>query len=394
MKKPRIIFHIDMNAFFASCEIAENKELLGQPVVVAHNDPLKRSIILTASYEARKYGIKTTMMVREALKLCPHLIVVEPDMELYKHYSNLFFSYLHTITDRIEPGSIDEAYVDVSSLFGQVDFINLAKQIQTDLYQKYTLPCSIGIGPNKFLAKMASDMKKPLGITILRKREIDKLLWPLPIEKMYGVGKKTAPRLRQLGINTIGDLANFKDLNLLQQTIGENHALSLQQKAQGIDHSIVDSNTDEVTSMSTSHTFEFDINDELIIKKTFKVLVNTLSNRLERKNLQTQTFGIQLKYNNFHQINRSKPLDFPTNDPNVLYAAALNLLEEYYDFTTSLRLVGVFAHRLTEALEDIKQYSIFELDELEKENELHEILSTLQNTYGKNVITRGIKKNN
>ena len=146
--------------------------------------------------------------------------------------------------------------------------------------------------------------------------------------------------------------------------------------------------------MSTSHTFEFDINDELIIKKTFKVLVNTLSNRLERKNLQTQTFGIQLKYNNFHQINRSKPLDFPTNDPNVLYAAALNLLEEYYDFTTSLRLVGVFAHRLTEALEDIKQYSIFELDELEKENELHEILSTLQNTYGKNVITRGIKKNN
>ncbi|HQA19788.1 MAG TPA: DNA polymerase IV [Bacilli bacterium] len=394
MKKPRIIFHIDMNAFFASCEIAENRELLGKPVVVAHNDPLKRSIILTASYEARKYGIKTTMLVREALKLCPELVVVEPDMNLYKHYSKLFFEYLYTITNLIEPGSIDEAYMDVSDLYDKVDFIELAKKIQTDLYQNYLLPCSIGIGPNKFLAKMASDMKKPLGITVLRKREIEQLLWPLPIEKMYGVGKKTAPRLRSIGINTIGDLANYSNLDLLKDTVGENHALGLQERARGEDNSPVESNNDEVSSMSNSHTFEYEIYDEQIIKKTLKVLVNTLSNRLERKNLLAQTFGIQLKYNNYRTINRSKPLDIPTNNSNTLYSITLDLLEEYHDFTTPLRLVGVFANRLVEGKEDIKQYSIFEINELEKENEIHKLLLNLQKTYGKNVVSRGIKKNN
>ena len=207
MKTSRIILHIDMNCFFASCEIAENPELLKKPVVIAHDDPFQRSIVLTASYVARSYGIKTTMQVREAFQLCKDIIIIEPDMDLYVSYSEKFYQYLLTITKKVEMASIDEAYVDVSDYQGNV--VALADKIQNDLLKEYRLPCSIGIAPNKFLAKMASDMKKPLGITILRKRELNQYLWPLPLEQMHGVGKKTAPKLQSLGLKTIGDLPTF-----------------------------------------------------------------------------------------------------------------------------------------------------------------------------------------
>ena len=212
MKSYQIIFHIDMNCFFASCEIAVDPSLKGQPIVVARLDPLRKGIILSPSYEARKYGIKTTMRVKDALPLCPQLKVVEPNYELYQDMSNKFFGYLSNITDQIEPASIDEGYLNVTKACDNISAIELANKIQKDLLSLYKLPCSIGIAPNKFLAKMASDMKKPLGITVLRKREIDKLMWPLDISEMFGVGKKTAPRLRAIGINTIGDLANYKNI--------------------------------------------------------------------------------------------------------------------------------------------------------------------------------------
>lgn len=391
MNISRIIFHIDMNAFFASCEIAENRELMNKPVIIAHNDTLRKSIILTANYEARKYGIKTTMMVKEAIKLCPDVVVIEPNMELYNYYSKLFFDYLQTISPYIEEGSIDEAYLDVSHLLNKVNIEQLARNIQKELYTRYLLPCSIGIGPNKFLAKMASDMKKPLGITILRRREIDKYLWPLPIEKMYGVGKKTAPRLREIGINTIGDLANYQDIEILQNTVGINHSLSLKQRANGFDDSLVNT-INEVSSMSTSHTFDHDINDELLIKKTIKILVNTLSYRLEEKALKAQTIGIQIKYSDYKTINRSRQSDVPTNNAKQIYFICEDLFEEYYDFKTDLRLIGVFANRLTEDYEEIKQYSIFEIDELNKENEIHKLLNEIQNAYGKETISKGFRK--
>ena len=172
----------------------------------------------------------------------------------------------------------------------------------------------------------------------------------------------------------------------------KNHALGLQERARGEDNSPVESNNDEVSSMSNSHTFEYEIYDEQIIKKNIKSISKHFIKSIRKKNLLAQTFGIQLKYNNYRTINRSKPLDIPTNNSNTLYSITLDLLEEYHDFTTPLRLVGVFANRLVEGKEDIKQYSIFEINELEKENEIHKLLLNLQKTYGKNVVSRGIKK--
>lgn len=400
MKTSRIILHIDMNCFFASCEIAENPELLKKPVVIAHDDPFQRSIVLTASYVARSYGIKTTMQVREAFQLCKDIIIIEPDMDLYVSYSEKFYQYLLTITKKVEMASIDEAYVDVSDYQGNV--VALADKIQNDLLKEYRLPCSIGIAPNKFLAKMASDMKKPLGITILRKRELNQYLWPLPLEQMHGVGKKTAPKLQSLGLKTIGDLANPKNLALMKQKLGNIYATSLHQRASGIDDSEVDySGKVEVGSISNSHTFDRNIYEEKILKDTLKILVNTVANRLQKKNLKAYTIGLQLKYANFRQINRSQSLETPTNNESDIYKITEAILDEnfeegLYDInnrrdSNCIRLIGVFANRIVESKEQPhQQITIFDnLTELEKKEELKKIIDGVKTKFGETTINQG-----
>lgn len=400
MKTSRIILHIDMNCFFASCEIAEDPELLKKPIVIAHDDPFQRSIVLTASYEARSYGIRTTMQVREAFQLCKDILVIEPDMELYVSYSEKFYQYLLTITKKVEMASIDEAYVDVSDYQG--DVVALANKIQTDLLKDLRLPCSIGIAPNKFLAKMASDMKKPLGITILRKRELHQYLWPLPIETMQGVGKKTAPKLQSCGFKTIGDLANPNNFTLLKQKLGNIYATSLHQRANGIDESEVDySGGSEVGSVSNAHTFDRNIYEEKILKDTLKILVNSVANRLQKKNLKAYTIGLQLKYANFRQINRSQSLENPTNDETDIYKITEAILDEnfeegLYDVdnrrdNNCIRLIGVFANRVVESKEQpIQQITIFDnLTELEKKAELKKILDGVKTKFGTTSINQG-----
>lgn len=395
MNKPsyRIIFHIDMNCFFASCEIAENPSLAGKPLVIARDDVFRKSIILTATYEARKYGIYTTMLVKDAIKLCPHVVVAEPHYDLYQYYSKLFFEYLKTITKYIEPMSIDEGFLDVTEVCQKIDALTLAKTIQDTLLKKYKLPCSIGIAPNKFLAKMASDMKKPLGITILRKREIPELLWPLPIEDMMGVGKKTAPKLKAIGINTIGDAANYQNKDLLIKTVGPSMTEYLKEKSYGIDNTqVVFESNDLTESISNSLTFDFDEIDLKVIKDTLKMLTNSVSYRLEKDNLKAYTIGIQIKYNTFKTINRSKGLITPMNDNIELYSVVSELFDEFYD-DTPVRLVGVFANRLVKYQEEAKQYSLFDnLDQLEKENKIYQLLRSINNNAGNNIINIGIKK--
>lgn len=391
MNSSKIIFHIDMNAFFASVEMAEDPTLEGKPIAVAHNDPLYRGIILSPNYEARKHGIKTTMLVKDALLKCNNLVIVQPKMNLYKEYSKKFFDYLFTITDQIEIASIDEAYMDVTEKFKSIHPVDLASLIQTKLYKEYKLPSSIGIAPNKFLAKMASDMKKPLGITVLRKREIDRYLWPLPIEKMFGVGKKTKPKLEEIGIKTIGDLANYKDLDTLKATIGELHAISLYEHANGIDNSIVDVNSySESQSISNSYTFDTNVFDPEYAKSTLKVIANTVSHRLKNENKKALTIGLILKYSNFKQINRSQSLSVSTNDDKEIYRIAEDIFEEYFNQGDEIRLVGIFASRLINAQEEVKQYSIFDdPDVINKEDGIQKLLKNLKSEFGQNSINLG-----
>ncbi|HAS91253.1 MAG TPA: DNA polymerase IV, partial [Clostridiales bacterium] len=207
----RVIFLVDMNAFYISCEKTRHPEIEGKPAAVA-GDPVNRTgIILTANYEARKYGVKTTMILREAFRLCPDLIIIPPDHRFYEKKSQEVMQILSSYTPIVEQNSIDEAWLDMTGcerLFGQP--LESARSIMDRIKNELNLWCSIGISENKFLAKMASEMKKPLGITELWKKDIEEKLWPLPVDYMYGVGKQTAKKLNSMGIYTIKDLALTK----------------------------------------------------------------------------------------------------------------------------------------------------------------------------------------
>ena len=384
-----------MNCFFASCEIAENPDLKGKKIAVAPHTTDRKGIILAVSYEARPYGVRSAMTVKDALIRCPDLILVEPSMGLYSEYSDMFFNYFMTITPLVEPASIDEGYLDITDVCNPNEAVNLAEEIQKTLLEKYKLPCSIGIAPNKFLAKMASDMKKPLGLTILRKREIKDKLWPLPIEDMYGVGKKTLEKMKALNIKTIGDLATFKDLNLLEKIVGPNACKSLYEAANGEGSNEVDTTRfHSVSSIGNSQTFEFDENQTNNKQLAIKVLSNSVSNRLEKKGLKAHTFTLQIKYNNFKVINRSKTIDVATSDSSLMYNLYRELFEDFYDNTFPVRLLGVSASKLIEQREEIVQLNLFEdLTNIEKNHRINSLVNNINKTLGKNTLHIGLDKN-
>ena len=397
-KKYRVIFHIDMNCFFASCHIAENPSLAGLPLVVAHNDEARKSIILTASYEARKYGIYTTMLTRDAIKLCPRVKIVEPNYKLYEKYSNEFFKYLFTITPLVQAMSIDEGFLDVTDCVSPNQIIPLAHTIQDTLFLKYHLPCSIGIAPNKFLAKMGSDLKKPMGISVVRKRDLAKTIWPLEIKEMFGVGKKTEPKLREIGINKIGDIINFKDKELLEKTVGPAFASYLIERANGIDDSKVTvNNYDDFQSVSNEHTFDYNVNSIDTIKTMIKILSNSIGDRLRRHGFVVSTIGVKIKYSDFSLITRSKAVNVPTDDDYVINRVACSVFDDNFDSTKTVRLIGVFVNRLT-SIKDLKrkpkQLSLFDdLDEFDKEEKqikVNKLLDDINKSIGSDIIKVGI----
>ena len=390
-KIPRIIFHIDMNAFFASVEIAENESLRGKPIVVAHDDPLDRGIIVSPSYEARKYGIRAPMIVREAKKLYPHIIVVNSNHQLYERYSKLFHQYLLKITPLVEMASIDEAYIDITDLNLGKDSIALAQKIQSDLYKIYKLPCSIGIAPNKFLAKMASDMKKPMGITILRKRDVPTMLWPLPVDDLLYIGKKTAPRLKNIGINTIGDLVKEENKEKIIETFGNNFYESVLLRANGVDDSLVTTEIAIATSVSAAHTFMNTIYDANILYDMMKVLTNSVSYRLQSDHQIALNVGVQIRDGNYNTINRSKSLYKATNDEYQLFQNAKDVFDEHFNENIGVRLISVFCNRLIDQKDEPKQISIFDdLNELEKKQAINKLLNDINEQFGKNSVKKGV----
>lgn len=384
-----------MNCFFVSCEIAENPDLAGKKVAVGPNRMDRKGIITAASYEARACGVRAAMPVSEALRKCPDLILVESSMSLYSEYSRRFFEYFLKITPLVEPASIDEGYLDITDVCEPSNAIILAEKIQKDLLQQLHLPCSIGIAPNKFLAKMASDMKKPLGITVLRKREIDKLLWPLPISDMFGVGKNSKDSFVALGIKTIGDLANYKDLKLLSDVLGPSSAEALYKRANGEGSNEVDvSRFNEVSSISTSQTLERDEYDEEKMLLHIHLLSNSVSKRLEQAGVKAYTFTLQIKYFNFRQVSRSKTLHEATNDANVMFRLMKELFDDLYEEGIPVRLFGVGASKFTKYEEEVKQLSLFDnLDQEQKEHNISLLLSSINKTVGTNIIKKGVKNN-
>ncbi|MCF0105771.1 MAG: DNA polymerase IV [Holdemanella sp.] len=352
----RVIFHIDLNAFFASAEEIKHPELEGLPLAVGSLS--KRSVLSTANYIAREYGVHSAMPVYEALEKCPELVIVEGDYNYYRALSAQFFEYLKRYSTMIEIASIDECYMDVTETIKKYKRpLDLAYQIQNGVYETLHLNVSIGVAPNRFLAKMASDMRKPKGITILRKSEIEMKLWPLPIETMHGIGKKTVPQLKKIGIETIGDFADEANEQKIMQLLKRN-GYSMIQKARGNSSATLHCSTTR-KSLSVSRTFENDLYtmDEVLVK--VRTLCQNASDKLKQESQKGKLISLSLRDTEFKNIVRSISLPNYTNEYPVLYNYASNLVEEYFE-PVGYRHIGIHIGSLQNADKIISQLSLFE----------------------------------
>lgn len=398
----RIIFLVDMNAFFITCEMKRNPTLKGKPSAVA-GDPSRRSgIILAANYEARALGIKTTMTLQQAQRLCPELILVPPDHAYYDDVSHQVMEYLSNYSPVIEQSSIDEAWMDMTGtekIFGNAH--TAAKRIMEGLKEDLDLWCSIGISSNKFLSKMASEMKKPLGITELQISDVPLKLWPLPVGYMYGVGQKTSEALSRLNIYTIEDLARA-DRNKLVKILGKT-ALTLIDHAHGVDHDPVTiRSSSDIKSIGKSVTLSRDISNLEDAKAILLKLSDEISMGARIKEKKGHTVQITLKYNDFKVMTRQCQI-LRTNLPKPIFNAGSALLDECWDPLKPIRLIGIALTDFDDQnngkqlslFDEISPYEIHtEADTEIKDERLQLAVDHIRNKFGKDMVSRAsfIKK--
>jgi DNA polymerase-4 len=381
----RIILHMDMDAFFAAIEQRDHPEYRGKPVIVGA-DPKGgkgRGVVSTCSYEARKFGVHSAMPISQAYKLCPHGIYVWPNGRLYQQVSKEIFNLLYEFTDAIEPLSIDEAFLDVTGsikLFG--DGPEIAAKIKKRIKDEIKLTASIGVAPNKYLAKMASDLEKPDGLVVVHPDKIDEFLAPLDISRLWGAGIKTQATLKRMGIYTIGDLFKYPR-DILEKKMGKlgDHFYNL---AHGIDPRHVE--IDEIVkSISNEHTFAHDINDVNILYKTILQLSEKVGYRLRKKGLQGRTIHLKLRYENFSTITRNKTLASAIDSTQVLFSVIKELFDNNYQQGRKVRLLGVGISGFKN--EEGDQLSLFD-NQIKKHDRLDQLQDALTNRFGKHIISR------
>lgn len=386
--KGRIIFHVDMNSFYASVEQAHNPSLKGKPIAIAGNPKERRGILVTCSYEARALGIYTTMTVHEALRKCPELLLLPPDFQKYREASKQMFTILRSYTDLVEPVSIDEGYMDVTQLSKEQHALNIAQEIQEQIQTELDLPCSIGIGPNKFLAKTASDMKKPMGITVLRIRDIEQILWPREVVTMHGIGASTAKKLNAHSIFTIGDLAKVEEY-AIKQILGKN-GVRLRARANGEDSRMVDPDAIfDTKSVGNSTTLPEDVVDIRILHKTINGLCQKVAERLDAKRLAGSTVSIQIRDADWHNHTRSKTVSNAIYRFEDIYQVSCELFDKHWD-ETPVRLLGVTVSNVVDRKDFSQQLSIFNFEEHVKDEPIIKIVDEIEARFGKGIIKRGI----
>ncbi len=340
-KKTRIIFHLDMDHFYTAVEERERPELKGKPVIVGA-DPKEgkgRGVVSTSNYEARKVGVRSGMPISRAWKLCPEAVYLPPNFPLYVRVSNEIMGIAREYADKFEQWGIDEAFLDVTSRARDyAEAESLAKTIKREIYEKEKLTCSIGVGPNKLVAKIASDIQKPDGLTVVKEEDVEKFLAPLPVRKLLWVGKKTEAKLKIMGVSTIGDLARV-DPTTLTDMFGV-AGMQMYLMAHGIDRSEVEQRT-EVKSISHETTFEEDVADPEIVLAALDELSDAVAKEAADQSYFFKTVSIKVRYENFETHLRSKTLPFMTNRPQDLKKTARELLQVYLRKDRKVRLIGV-----------------------------------------------------
>lgn len=378
----RHIIHLDMDAFYPSVEILDNPSLKGRPVIVGGGR--ERGVVSSASYEARRFGIHSAQPMATAMRLCPGGIFLGVRMKRYKEVSEQIFDIFHRFTPLVEPLSIDEAFLDVTGsmrLFGRPS--DIAKKIKESVRDDIGLTVSAGVATSKFVAKIASDIEKPDGLTVVEHDRVREFLDPLPINRMWGVGKATMEILSGMGIRTFRDLSLVPP-EVLEQRFGK-HGLSMHQLSTGIDERDVDTGH-EPKSIGHEDTFLQDIIDISLAKKELLSQANRVARRMRQNDVKGRTITLKVKYNDFTRITRSVTLPDATDDAMTIYAGACELLRNTLVGKKPVRLLGISLSNFK--TEGGNQLSLFQ-DEAghRRERQLHRAMDSIYERFG----DRGLK---
>jgi DNA polymerase-4 len=332
----RRILHIDMDAFFAAVEQKRHPELIGKAVVIGGDgDPTKRGVVSTASYEARKYGVHSAMPLRTAYNLCPDAVFLPVDYHEYVRVSKILKDILRTFTPLVEDVGIDEAFLDITGLDAGPE--EIAAEIKKKISDMLDLTCSIGIAPNKLLAKIASDMRKPDGLTIIAQNDIESMIWPLGVRKLWGVGPKTETHLKALGVLTIGDLASLTTEELVEH-FGRSYGNYLYLASRGIDDSPVITHW-EPKSMSRETTFQTDTDNWQTIARNLAELTRDVVEEMKQSGYQCRTVTVKVRFDDFKTYTRAKTMPDYTDSLDLIRKAAFEAFGRI-ELKRKVRLIG------------------------------------------------------
>jgi len=380
-----MILHVDMDAFYASVEELDDPALVGKPVVVG-GTPDGRGVVAAANYAARRYGIHSAMPAAQARRLCPDAIFINSRMQRYAEVSRALRAIFTRYTPLVEPLSLDEAFLDVSSslrLFG--DGTAIAQRIKEEIRGELGLVASVGVAPNKFLAKLASDLDKPDGLVVVPADAIQAFLDPLPVSRLWGVGKVSNRSLAEIGVQTIGDLRRLPE-ELLVGRFG-NSAAHLLQLARGNDKRRVVPDRD-AKSISHETTFATDIGDAEVLRSWLLELTEQVATRLRRQQLRGKTVFIKVRYADFRTVTRSESLDAPTCVTRELYLTAARLLQTQLTRNPQpVRLLGMGTSGMS--AETLEQGQLFEQDDREQQRRIDTVIDEVKSRFGNSAMRRG-----
>ena len=380
-----MILHVDMDAFYASVEELDDPGLVGQPVVVG-GTPDGRGVVAAANYAARHYGIHSAMPAARARRLCPHAVFIRSRMDRYVEVSVELRGIFARYTPLVEPLSLDEAFLDVTSslrLFG--DGLAIARRIKGEIREELGLVASVGVAPNKFLAKLASDLDKPDGLVVVPTDAIEAFLEPLPVSRLWGVGKVSNRDLAAMGVHTIGDLRRLPE-DLLVSRFART-AAHLMRLARGIDDRRVVPDRD-AKSISHETTFAIDIDDVEVLRSWLLELTEQVATRLRRQGLRGRTVFIKVRYADFHTVTRSESLDAPSNVTRELYLTAARLLQAQLARSPQpVRLLGMGASVVTG--EELEQGQLFEAEAREQQRRIDTVVDSIKSRFGHRALRRG-----